>query len=307
MADSLHNALTNHVTDGSLHNLHLPGYNVASITAMGSITTGSMGDLCFVQSSGSYYAYTGSAWLPLSMGGGTTDTSGGWAADANTWSYSSADSPTFVISVNADMTGIVGVGMRIKLTQTTVKYFIVTAVGNYSGGATLITVYGGTDYTLADAAITLPNYSMHKAPLGFPMSRTKWMVRITNTSNVYQSSPAQNTWYNLGSVTISIPIGAWRVMYEVNAGVYQASGADMSVSVTLSTANNSESDAEMTAISEVRAGTWIAIDCRREKNIVLAAKTAYYLNTRTIKASIGTIYNQNDLTPAVVQAVCEYL
>ena len=37
-----------------------------------------------------------------------------------------------------------------------------------AGGATLITVYGGTDYTLADEAITSPYYSYASNPQGFP-------------------------------------------------------------------------------------------------------------------------------------------
>lgn len=71
MADTLHNSLTNHATDGSLHNLHLPGYSVADLTALNAISTGSAGDLAFVQSSGSYYARSvGGAWQ--AMGGGAT-------------------------------------------------------------------------------------------------------------------------------------------------------------------------------------------------------------------------------------------
>lgn len=68
MADSLHNALTNDASNGALHNLHLPGYSVADVSAMNAITTGSAGDLAFVQSSGSYYAYSGSAWQAMGSG-----------------------------------------------------------------------------------------------------------------------------------------------------------------------------------------------------------------------------------------------
>jgi hypothetical protein len=40
-------------------------------------------------------------------------------------------------------------GDKIKLTQTTVKYFYIVGVAN-----TLLTVTGGSDYTVANAAIT---------------------------------------------------------------------------------------------------------------------------------------------------------
>lgn len=47
----------------------------------------------------------------------STSNTNGWAADANTWSYSSVDSPTGVISINADMTSNIQKGMRIKYNQ----------------------------------------------------------------------------------------------------------------------------------------------------------------------------------------------
>lgn len=87
----------------------------------------------------------------------------GWIPLTGTFTYSSADSPTFVITTSVDLTGIVGLGMKIKLTQATTKYFIVTAITNNS-----ITMYGGTDYTLTNSAISNVYYSMLKAPFGFP-------------------------------------------------------------------------------------------------------------------------------------------
>ncbi len=99
----------------------------------------------------------------------------GWVADANTWTYSSADHPTYVISINADMTAVLSPGMRIKYTQTVVKYAIITAVGSYSGGATLITVYCGNSlYDVDNEAISGTYYSTAKAPLGFPLNPIYW-------------------------------------------------------------------------------------------------------------------------------------
>ena len=131
----------------------------------------------------------------------------GWIPALGTWTYSSADAPTYVISVDADMTTTIGVGQRIKLTHAAaVKYFIVTAVGAYSGGVTLITVYGGTDYTLAATAITLPYYSMVKAPFGFPLDPTKWTQQLVDIADRSTAGPTVSVWYNVRSISISIPI-----------------------------------------------------------------------------------------------------
>lgn len=238
----------------------------------------------------------------------------GWVVGANTWSYSSADAPTFVISINADMTAILQPGDRIKLTQTTVKYFIVTVVGAYSGGATLVTVYGGTDYTLANAAISSAYYSPVKAPFGFPLAPDKWTVVTSDTGNRAQASPSASTWYNLGSVSITIPIGVWDIYFQTinEVTVTLASALAIAMRCTLSTANNSESDNTMTSsqgatVPAVTGGILRFNQVVTKKTLTLAAKTVYYLNS-FYGSSGGTSLNfRGDLAPTVIKAVCVYL
>ncbi len=232
-----------------------------------------------------------------------------WITSVDTWTYSSADSPTFVISINADLTGLIGVGYRIRLTQTTVKYFIVTAVGAYSGGATLITVYGGTDYTLVDAAISSPSYSYAKVPHGFPMNPNKWTVEATGVTNRIKSGPTQNVWYNLNADgSIVVPIGLWKVSYQVACQTYN-DGIDTTTLITLSTANNSESDVDFTAAYEIygEAGMQFIMPTYREKVLSLASKTTYYLNSMTPLAGIIEIRWANDKSKMIIRAQCAYL
>lgn len=231
----------------------------------------------------------------------------GWIAASGTWSYSSADSPTFVISVNADMTTTIGVGMRIKLTQTTVKYFIVTAVGVFGGGATLITVYGGTDYTLANAAITSPYYSMVKAPFGFPVDPAKWTVEVTDTTQRSQASPTAGTWYNLGSLSITIPIGMWYTSYHVLMEG-DRTAAYVFLYTTLSTANNSESDNAWRCHGGAGASIGDFGNTASQARVLsLASKTVYYLNSSVGTSSMSTLYNRNDIGKAILTATCAYL
>ena len=58
-------------------------------------------------------------------------------------------------------------GDKIKLTQTSVKYFYVANV-SYSSPNTTVTVTGGSDYSLANATITSPYFSKIENPQGFP-------------------------------------------------------------------------------------------------------------------------------------------
>ena len=251
----------------------------------------------------------GAAWHVVSGSGGAAET--GWVAGSGTWSYTSADAPTFVMSVpDADAESI-GLGYRVRVTQTTDKYFIVTAIGSPGGGYTPLTVYGGTDYTLVDAAIVDPAYSPAKAPLGFPARPDKWTVTVTDTSNRDQASPAQNTWYNLGSVSINIPIGAWLVSYKTAARFVDGSATTIDIYTTLSTANNSASDSAFTVSYFQQCASanlvYLAKHEQRDRLLALAAKTTYYLNTRTTTASVNNIQNRGDVSATIITAVCAYL
>jgi len=87
----------------------------------------------------------------------------GWVPADETWTYASAT--TFTIS--GDVTDIYQAGMKIKLTQTTEKYFYVVGV-SFSDPNTTISITAGDDYTLANAAITAPYWSRAQNPVGFP-------------------------------------------------------------------------------------------------------------------------------------------
>ena len=235
----------------------------------------------------------------------------GWIAGTGTWSYTSADSPSFVASVPDADAALMSVGWRWKLTQTSAKYFIVTAKGSPSGGFTPVTIYGGTDYTLANAAITSPYFSPVKAPFGFPMDPSKWTVQVTDTSDRTQATPTANTWYNLGSITISIPIGCWNVNYKVLARPADNPNTLINQYSTLSTANNSESDADFTTLVTLGGASGsLAIVATQHcfpKPISLTVKTSYFLNAKTSLANLDSIAHRGDAGTTVIRAVCAYL
>ncbi len=100
----------------------------------------------------------------------------GWIKATDTWTYASAT--TFTIA-GVDRTAMFPKGTKIKLTNSTVKYFYV--VGSAFSTNTTITVTGGSTYSLANAAITSPYYSYASTPQGFPafMSYTPTWSNVT--------------------------------------------------------------------------------------------------------------------------------
>jgi hypothetical protein len=260
-----------------------------------------------------------SGWKRLSSQGAEAivqaESAIGWVGLlGETWTYASADAPTFVITVGGiDPSLKYTPGMRIRLTQGSgFLYFIITAVSS-----TTITVYGGTDYVLANAAIADMAYSMTKVPYGFPADPAKWTVTTTQTSGPSKSAPASTTWYGGALLTptgpsIDIPIGAWHVSYEAIVDeVATTTNITLAPGMTLSTANNSASDATMTTRNWMLGNTAQTGRCLvslfRERYLVLSSKTTYYLNVLCSGASTNNIDIRGDVATTVIRAVCAYL
>jgi len=233
----------------------------------------------------------------------------GWMPAEETWTYSSWDSTVYtgVITVPSGAAGKYSVGMRIKISQSTggTKYGIITKVAD-----TALTVFFGTDYTLNNEAISSPYYSTQKAPFGFPLNPTGWAVTLNVTTSAIKSSPATGVWYNVGSLNITFPIGLWRVWYSAFIAFLAENVTLGSVLITLSTANDSESDPYFTveiAYRQASSGVCNMFgSVSKEKILLLSSKTTYYINIKTYDPSLSSI-RLFCPPPATFQAVCAYL
>lgn len=146
--------------------------------------------------------------------GASTD---GWSTISDTLTYASATSFTIA---GVDRTTTYTKGTRIKLTQTTAKYFVVTSSSFATD--TTVNVTGGTDYTLANAAITSPYYSYQLNPQGYPTwfaYSTTWGGFSANPNGTFRFSvvgtvasvqyiPNSAGTSNATSLTFTLPIAA---------------------------------------------------------------------------------------------------
>lgn len=253
-------------------------------------------------------------------GGSSGASSNGWNAAAGTWSYSSTDDPTGIVTSNTDETDEIAVGDKIKFTNAgNTIYGIVTAI-SFSSPNTTIKFLHQIDpadnlalVLLANSAITNPYFSHVKNPYGFPASKLSWRILIKDTNNATQATPG-TTIYNLGSISIDIPIGLWDVRtYSLSEAVVNlAAVQNRSVQTGLSTANNSYSDVELYSLvflttpalanATARAGILL------QKRLDLTSKTTYYLNCSCGGATAATsISFRGDLATTQIEAVCAYL
>ena len=101
----------------------------------------------------------------------------GWISVSETWTYASATT----ITVPSGATAIYAKGDKIRLKQGGgYKYFYVVGVTD-----TVLTVTGGSDYTVANSTITDNYYSHASSPIGFPNYfnyTPEWTATTTNPS-----------------------------------------------------------------------------------------------------------------------------
>lgn len=240
----------------------------------------------------------------------------GWFYVSDTWEYSSVDDPTGVLTVPSDATEKYSPGMRIRfMNDGNLIYGIITAVTSTS--ITFLHEIDPTDsqalYLMTDNPITAIYCSTQKAPFGFPLDPDKWTVETEDTSLRSQTPADISTWYNLGSISIEIPIGVWKVGYSVVLNCSDDSAGDyFIVYSTLSTANNSETDKDFTVKMQMNAqiganNTSFQINTGREKILNLSTKDTYYLNGKSSAPSLGDIKFRGNDTPTLIRAVCVYL
>lgn len=174
----------------------------------------------------------------------------GWIPAEETWTYASAS--TFTIS--GDKTGKYRKGDRIKLTNSTVKYFYITAVA-YSAPNTTVTITGGSDYSLADAAITANYYNNNGGGFGFPASHNYTPTIVGGfTSNptltfkffiangictIIGTIAVPGTW-NGSAAYVTTPVQSATIVYAPSlllnnggyaVGVFSVNGSDMNLRI----------------------------------------------------------------------------
>lgn len=184
----------------------------------------------------------------------------GWITPDDTWTYASATTFTVV----GDQTARFRKGTKIKLTQTTDKYFYVVS-SSYGAPNTTVTITGGSDYSLANAAITSPRFSYILNPEGFP-AWFNWTPALTGfsadpTNAVYRFCMIGGTVFlkvrqgtagtsNATTFTVGLPItassitndGQWGTPgFYVDNGVTKTGGA-VGISAVANTIANCYTD-----------------------------------------------------------------
>lgn len=141
----------------------------------------------------------------------------GWIDPAETWTF--ASSTTF--TVTGDKTALYMKGDKIKFTQSAVvAYFYIIGV-SFSNPTTTVTVCAGSDYSIANSAISSNFYSKASTPAGFP----QWF-NWTPTFTGFSSNPTSLVnRFNLVGTMCTL------TMRQVNAGTSNSTGFTMTAPI----------------------------------------------------------------------------
>ena len=110
----------------------------------------------------------------------------GWIPANETWAYASATT----ITVPSGAASKYRKGDKIKLTQTTVKYFYIIGVAD-----TVLTITAGSTYTLAAEAISKNYYSKVENPQGFPEYFNLALGAWTTLGTAFTNQPSNDFWH----------------------------------------------------------------------------------------------------------------
>lgn len=230
----------------------------------------------------------------------------GWIDANETWTYASGvgtNVGTFTIS-GVDTTGKYQAGDKIKFTQTTVKYAVITKVAFSTD--TTVTIYMGTDYTIANAAISANYYSKDSSPQGFPRDPAKWTITTSESS----SRSTGNQSLTSLTTTITTPIGAWKLSLDGVLAVSSAVTASRTGKVTLSSDGSTETNTKLTLgiqkANETASSSNYGFSSHSEELVTVAASTTWTMMGLT-SASGTTIAMRGDITPTLIRAICAYI
>lgn len=187
------------------------------------------------------------------------------------------------------------------------EYAIVTKVAFSTN--TTVTVFTGTDYTIPNMTLTASAWSAYRAPSGFPASRSKWYVEAIHYASATQASPVQNTWYNVGSEKLSIPLGSWDVSYQTDVYGTRAAAGSVNVDTSLSDSSSALTYPMMSASQTVTNTTLNEGAFRARGFFDTTAQTVFYRIARTQDSSITNLIANPSVTARgdVIRAECAYL
>lgn len=171
----------------------------------------------------------------------------GWKTVKDTWAYASATT----ITVPAGAASLYSVGDKIKITQTTDKFFYIVGVAD-----TVLTVCAGSDYTVANEAITAAYYSKATSPVGFPF----WFAFSTTYGGFSSNPPSTNLQFGMNGREVKLLINTGDGTSNATSFTMTAPVASAKIAGgTINVKDNGNWSGNAPGVISINAGTSISI------------------------------------------------
>jgi hypothetical protein len=181
----------------------------------------------------------------------------GWISAGETWAYASATT----ITVPSGAASRYQKGDKIKITNnSTTKYFYIRSVAD-----TVLTVTGGTDYTVHDSAISAPYYSKESNPHGFPQSFA-WTPTLSVSGGTVPTYSSSYSRFAINGNLVTLHIA----LTNVSGGTAGAGVAEINCNLPVSSYANVNTIG--TGVAYEQGGTMGAVFCR-------SYSTGFYFHT----------------------------
>lgn len=253
-----------------------------------------------------------------------TDDVNAWLLASGTWTYSTNDTNTYTVTVNANVGGTINVGDKIRATATatggTLQYFIVTDVA--AGGTSTLKWYGGQGKGVAGAGLANVYYSHGRSPVGFPLNPDGWTETYSSANDLIANGVTANWWWTPHSGSdypgLGIPLGFWFVSWF--ASLYasdNSTGPDIYCALStgyLPTGSGAAPPIDpQFLVRRFSSNTAVGFKSEifptgRAHTLTLATKTQYYLDVATKSASAGFLsLGGASGSQTVISATCGWL
>jgi hypothetical protein len=182
----------------------------------------------------------------------------GWIPDTNTWSHDSIDSPIGIISVDADVTGVIGIGDKIKYDQDVPLTYYWSFDTNSAGDV------GSPGMS----NVGTPTYAAGKFGNALTLNGTNQALSVTDAANLKPTGD-----WTIGLCFKSGATGRIHSLFQTYSDNTNANGIRIEVTaanvVSVWTGNNQAADASQQIGSKVVAdGTWHRIVVRSHNNLI---------------------------------------
>lgn len=198
--------------------------------------------------------------------------------DLNTTNANNLTAQGGATAVNADSPFSLGADLVSGYTDGTTDFAIVNTI-NFSTNTTMILEVPEGCAIPTSGGISAVAYSTQDSPYGFPRDKGRWRTEYLIMSTITTSSPSGSVWVLNTGCQLSSPAGRQRIGYSLQAATDKTSAARLDSGITLSTANNSESEPRLTRAFALISATFAGDHVSADLVVSNSSMTTYYLNT----------------------------